>query len=316
MTTMINPDQGLSVRQDTAERLFQQPVPPRLVRRTHQSDVFVTNLRVTGVDRFEVSARLPAAHSFYGPVRPGLHDPLLLLEAVRESILLVGHFAYEIPREFKWITHTKQFHFDPAGLLNDGDAPVEVTILLSHHDIKRRGRRPAAMRTEVECYRAGVRIGTAEYDWSVVSGPAYKKLRGRYVDAEPAMPQDAAAVAPGQVGRMDEIDVLLAEWPDGPGWQVRVDPAHPVIYDHTVDHVPGNAVAEIVRQAALLATGRPDALPAGGDFSFLHYLEFDSPCVVSAKPVGTDSEGRIGVRFLVEQNDRRSVEGVLQLQFC
>jgi hypothetical protein len=286
------------------------------VRRTHQSDVFVTNLRVTGVDTFEVSARLPATHSFYGPVRPGLHDPLLLLEAVRESILLVGHFAYEIPREYKWVTHTKRFHFDPAGLLNDGDAPVEVTILLSHHDIKRRGRRPAAMRTEVECFRAGVRIGTAEYDWSVVSGPAYKKLRGRYADAEPAMPQDVTVVAPERVGRVDEMDVLLAERPGGAGWQVRVDPAHPVIYDHSVDHVPGNAVAELVRQAALLVTGRPDALPVGGDFAFSHYLEFDTPCLVSAKVVGEDSEGRTGVRFLVEQNGGPSVEGVLELQFC
>ena len=92
MTTMINPERRLS-SQDTAERLFRQPVPPRLVRRTYQSDVFVTNLRVTGVDTFEVSAQLPVTHAFYGPVRPGLHDPLLLLEAIRESILLVGHLV-------------------------------------------------------------------------------------------------------------------------------------------------------------------------------------------------------------------------------
>lgn len=315
MTTMINPERRLS-SQDTAEQLFRQPVPPRLVRRTHQSDVFVTNLRVTGVDTFEVSAQLPVTHSFYGPVRPGLHDPLLLLEAIRESILLVGHFAYDIPREYKWITHTKRFDFDPAGLLTNGDYPADVTIKLSHHDIKRRGRRPAAMRTEVECYRAGIRIGTAMYDWSVVSGPAYKKLRGQYVDAQPSAPAGVTLVWPDRVGRENEIDVLLAEWPEGPGWQVRVDPDHPVIYDHSVDHVPGNAVAEIVRQAAQLATGRPDALPVGADFRFDHYLEFDTPCVVSTELVGETSGGRTGVRFVVEQNGHRSVEGVFEVQFC
>lgn len=313
MTTMINPKQALSTRAATAEQLFRQPVPSQLVRRTHESDVFVTNLRVTGADTFEVSARLPAAHAFYGPVRPGLHDPLLLLETVRESILLVGHFAYEIPREYKWITHDKRFHFDPRGLIFDGVEPVELVLVVSNHDIKRRGRRPAAMRTEVHCFRDGRPIGTATYEWSVVSGPAYKKLRGEHATAEPSAPEDVEVVSPSRVGRTDEIDVLLAEWPAGPGWQVRVDPAHPVIYDHSVDHVPGNAVAELARQAALLAAGRPDALPVGGDFSFALYLEFDSPCVVSAQAIGSTSTGRTGVRFVVEQNGNRSVEGVLEL---
>ncbi len=313
MTTMINRTQALPTTSPTSEFLFQLPVPPRLVRRTHQSDVFVTNLRVTGVDTFEVSARLPATHSFYGPVRPDLHDPLLLLETVRESILLVGHFAYEIPREFKWVTHDKRFHFDRAGLATAGDAPVELRLVLSNHDIKRRGRRPAAMRTEVECFRGGTRIGTATYNWSVVSGAAYKKLRGDYITAEPSAP-DVDVVCPGRVGRDDEIDVLLAERPDGPGWLVRVDPTHPVIYDHGGDHIPGNAVAEIARQATLLATGRPDAVPVGGDFAFAHYLEFDTPCLVGAEVTDERPDGTVVVRFLVEQNGRRSVEGVLDLR--
>lgn len=315
MTTTIRPDQGLAtVRQDNAEWLFAQPVPPRLVRRTHQADVFVTNLRVTGGDGFEVSVRMPAEHRFYGP-SGGWHDPMLLVECVREAGLLVAHFVYDIPRASKFVTHSLRFAVDPAGLVSNVDEPVDLTLRLTQHDIVRRGRRIAGMRTQAECLRDGKRFGTVTYNWSVVSAPAYKKLRGCYDGAEPAMPRDAIPVAPERVGRVDEIDVLLAERPDGPGWQVRVDPAHPVIYDHSIDHVPGNAVVEVVRQAALLVSGRPDALPVGGDFEFSHYLEFDSPCVVSAEPVG-GIEGRTGIRYLVEQDDRRSVEGVLELQSC
>ncbi|MGH3758273.1 ScbA/BarX family gamma-butyrolactone biosynthesis protein [Actinophytocola sp.] len=320
MATMIRHEQDHYPRLGTTERLFRQPVPPRLVRRTHQSDVFVTNLRVTGVDTFEVSARLPRAHSFYGPVRPGQHDPMLLLETVRESILLVGHFAYEIPREYKWITHDKQFAFDAAGLSTPvtagGTEPVELLLVISNHDIKRRGRRPAAMRTEIECFRDGMRIGTATYNWSVVSGAAYKKLRGEHATAGPSVPAGVDVVRPDRVGRSDRVDVLLAERfgdTDEPGWQIRVDPAHPVIYDHPVDHVPGNAIAEVARQAALLAVDRPDALPVGGDFAFAHYLEFDAPCLVSATVVGTAS-GRTGVRVAVDQDDHRSVDGVVELR--
>jgi hypothetical protein len=314
MTTMINPEQGLpAAKLGRAERLFQQPVPPSLVRRTYQRDVFVTNLRVTGLDTFEVSARLPVSHPFYGPVRPGLHDPMLLLEAVRESILLVGHYAYEIPREYKWITHDKQFHFDRAALLGNGAEPVELLLVLTNHDIRRRGRRPAAMRTEIECFRDGQRIGTATYNWSVVSGAAYKKLRGEYAGAVQSAPEDADVVCPLRVGRDEEIDVLLAARADGPGWEVCVDPAHPVIYDHDVDHVPGNAIAEIARQAALLAVGRPGSLPLGGDFAFAHYVEFDTPCVVTAEVVGQTANGTTGVRFVLAQNGRHAVDGVLEL---
>ncbi|MPZ82123.1 MAG: hypothetical protein GEV28_17695 [Actinophytocola sp.] len=311
MTTMINPQPELPTKSRRAERLFQQAVPPRLVRRTGDTDVFVTNLRVTGYDTFEVSARLPAAHSFYGPVGDH-HDSLLLLECVRQAGLLVGHVAYEIPRESKFVTHDKQFQVDPAGLRTAGDLPVDLVMLVTQHDVKRRGRRIASMRTEVEARRDGEKIGAATYRWSCVSGPAYAKLRGEYKDAEPP-PFDATPVAPERVGRTDEIDVLLAERPDGDGWELRVSPDHSVIYDHAIDHVPGNAVVEAARQAALLAVESPGALPVAGDLAFSHYLEFDSPCYVSAEVVGSTADGTTGVRVVIEQAGRDAANGVIEL---
>lgn len=311
MTTMINPQPELPTKSPGAERLFQQAVPPRLVRRTGDSDVFVTNLRVTGYDTFEVSVRLPAAHCFYGPVGDH-HDPLLLLECVRQAGLLVAHVAYEIPRESKFVTHDKQFQFDPAGLRTRGDLPVDLVMLVTQHEVKRRGRRIASMRTEVEVVRDGEKIGTATYRWSCVSAPAYAKLRGDYKDAEP-LPFDVAPVAPERVGRTDEVDVLLADRPDGDGWELRVSPDHSVIYDHGIDHVPGNAVVEAARQAALLAAGSPRALPVAGDLAFSHYLEFDSPCYVSAEVVGSTAGGTTGVRVVIEQAGRGAAAGVIEL---
>ncbi|HEY0449422.1 ScbA/BarX family gamma-butyrolactone biosynthesis protein [Actinophytocola sp.] len=311
MTTMINPQPELPMELRRAERLFQQVVPPRLVRRTGESDVFVTNLRVTGYDAFEVSVQLPAAHSFYGPTG-NRHDSLLLLECVRQAGLLVGHVAYEIPREFKFVTHDKQFQFDPAGLRTAGDQPVDLVMMVTQHDVKRRGRRIASMRTEVEVLRDGKRVGTATYRWSCVSGPAYAKLRSEYKDAAP-LPSDATPVAPERVGRVDEVDVLLAERSEGRGWALRVSPDHSVIYDHVIDHVPGNAVVEAARQAALLAAGSPGALPVAGDLRFSHYLEFDAPCHVWAEVVGSTAGGTTGVRFVIEQSGRDAVNGVIEL---
>src|SRR5882757_5331704 len=173
--------------------LFQQAIAPQLIRRIHASDVFVTNLRVLGEDTFEVSARWPAEHCFYGPVR-GHHDPLLMLETVRQAGILVAHFAYEIPREHKFITHDKQFDVVPAGFRTGGDETgdetggeaVDVVITLTMHDIKRRGKRLAGMRTEAVCTRDGVRIGGATYRWSCVTSAVYQRLRGEYLTIDPA----------------------------------------------------------------------------------------------------------------------------------
>jgi 2-oxo-3-(phosphooxy)propyl 3-oxoalkanoate synthase len=304
MTVMINTRHELPAAVPSGERLFKKPVSPRLVRRTNESDVFVTDLRVTGYDTFEVSARLPGSHQFYGP-SAGLHDPLLLLESVREAILLVGHVAYEIPREFKFITHDKQFSFLPDGLHTDGDNPVDLLITLTCLDIRRRGRRPAGMRTEVTVHRDGTQIGTATYRWSCVSAAVYAKLRGEYRSAVPAVREDAVPVRPELVGRTREVDVLLAEAAEGS--ELRVDPAHEVLYDHVIDHVPGNGVVEAIRQAALLTAEKPAALAIAGDISFAYYIEFDEPCLVTAEPAGA------GVRVVLDQHARTAATGVITL---
>jgi hypothetical protein len=292
--------------------LFQQAVPPQLVRRTYGRDVFVTNLRVLGDDTFEVSARWPGEHVFYGPVR-GRHDPLLFLESMREAILLVAHFAFQVPREYKFITHDKQFDIDPTGLRADCAEPVDVVFRLTAHDIKRRGHKLAGMRMEAECVRDGVRIGGGAYRWSCVTPAVYKRLRGDYVTAEPAEVTDRELIPPRLIGRTHDVDVMLAGSADESSWDLRQDPAHPVVYDHTVDHVPGNGCIEAARQAALLALGCSAAMVVRGDFTFFRYLEFDTPCVVSASRVGGTPDGPHTVQVVFEQNDGRSIEGTFDL---
>lgn len=313
MTAMIeNTMTGTTVELSNDQpHLFQQAIPPSLIRRIHVSDVFVTNLRVLGENTFEVSARWPAEHCFYGPVR-GEHDPLLMLETVRQAGILVAHFAYEIPREHKFITHDKQFDVVPAGFRTGGDEAVDVVITLTMHDIKRRGKRLAGMRTEAVCTRGGVRIGGASYRWSCVTSAVYQRLRGEYLTIDPAVMTDREPLSPCLVNRTDDIDVMLAGEPEGGTWDLRVDTAHPVIYDHWVDHIPGYGCIEAARQAALLAIGRPDATVVAGDLNFHHFLEFDAPCTVSAQQVG-EAGGVSTVKVTFTQNDELAVECMFAL---
>jgi 2-oxo-3-(phosphooxy)propyl 3-oxoalkanoate synthase len=312
MTTMID-RQGESSNADlwsAGPLLITQSVPPGLIHRTNSTDVFVTYLGVLAENKFEVGVRWPGSHSFYRPAAPDLHDPLLFLESVREAGMLIVHAGYEIPRSSRLLTRDKQFHVvDAEGLCTNGTDPVDVTLVVTARDIQRRARSFAGMLFDADCYRDGVLIGSAAYRWSCVSAAGYARLRGQYRDAVPEAPADTSPVPCDLVGRCAPIDVLLAETPGRNTWLLRVDPEHRVIYDHPMDHVPGNAIVEAGRQAALLVTNRPDAIPVSGELEFHRYIEFDQPCTVTAVPLS----GTSAVRLAFDQGGVRMADGMLNL---
>lgn len=315
MTALIHDSYIESIGELTgpSSQLARNWVPAHLVHRTHDRDVFVTSVRVVGPSRFEVRAALPADHRFYGPTGDW-HDPLLLLETVREAIFLVGHGRYEIPRHTSFIARDKEFDFDPAGLRTAGDVPVELLIDVTTRDIKRRGNDVSSMRFDFRCLRDDVCIGTASYRIGFASALVYNRLRGEHREAKPALAVEAPPVRPASVGRTDDLDVLLADAPGTPGWHLRVEPTHPEIFDHVIDHVPGNAVVEAARQAAYLVTGRPDATLVSGAMSFKLYVEFDTPCLVVAEQTGETADGRRSVTVTFTQNGNISAEGTFELR--
>jgi hypothetical protein len=311
MTALIHDSYIESIGELTGptSQLARHWVPAHLVHRTHDRDVFVTSVRTVGPSRFEVRATLPAGHRFYGPTGDW-HDPLLLLETVREAIFLVGHGRYEIPRHTSFIARDKEFDFDPAGLRTAGDHPVRLVIDVTTRDIKRRGNDVSGMRFDFNCFRDGVSLGTASYRIGFASAMVYNRLRGEHREAKPALAVDTPPVRPESVGRTDELDVLLTDAPGTPGWHLRIDPTHPVIFDHIIDHVPGNAVIEAARQAAYLVTAHPDAMLVRGAMSFGRYIEFDAPCLVTAET--TDGGHTVTVTFT--QNGKVSAEGTFELR--
>lgn len=315
MTTMMNPQMGpIPDRLPSAEpALFERTVPPRLVHRVYDQDVFVTNVRVRSYNTFEVGVRWPATHSFHGPVTPDTHDPLMFLETVRQAGLLVAHVAFDIPRDYKFVIHENEFSVSPAGLRTNGGEPVDVRIIVTAHDIRRRGRGFAGMRYEFTCLRDGVEVGSARYLWSCVSPAGYDKLRGAYRTAMPPSRAGYVLVEPSRVGRLDEIDVMLAETGDEGVWVAAIAPDHPSVYDHHFDHIPGIGAFELARQAAQLVLGRPAALPIRGEFSFQHYIEFDKPCLVLAEGDGVRADGATAVRIRFEQDGHTSGQGVFEL---
>ena len=315
MTTMINPQMGPASEDlpGAEPALFERTVPPRLVHRVRDDDVFVTNVRVLSYNTFEVGVRWPGSHGFYGPTTSDTHDPLLFLESVRQAGLLLAHVAFDIPNEYKFIIHEKRFNIARAGLRTDRDRSVDVQLIVTAHDIRRRGRKFAGMRFDFVCMRDGEQVAFAQYVWSCVSAAGYDKLRGDRRQALPPGRAGLVLVAPERVGREDPRDVMLAETPTAGGWVLAIAPDHPSVYDHHFDHVPGTGAIEAARQAALLALGCPGAQVVGSEFTFEHYLEFDQPCLVLAHAEPGPHAGPTPVRVTFQQDSRVAACGTVKL---
>jgi len=311
MTTMINPPaMSITGVLPSAELvLFQQTVPRHLVHRAAVSEVFVTDLCITGETTFQVGAQWPRAHSFFGP-KARLHDPMLLAETIRQATLAIAHQVFDVPRNANFVLQEMSFTIEESGLLLEG-RPADVVLIGAAHDIRRRGDVLAGMRLEYGVYRDMQRVGCGEIGFRVISAASYERLRGERfgrTDVPVTMPDP---VPPGPVGRTLDTDVVLAATAADNVWLLRVDQHHPVMFDHPNDHVPGMVAMEAARQAALSMTGCADAVPVSGTFEFARYIELDEPCTVRAKP--REGADRPAVEVVLEQSGRTVATAVLEL---
>jgi hypothetical protein len=291
---------------------FEQTIPRRLVHRAAVSEVFITDVRVIGEGTIAVGAQWPRAHSFFGPIAGTWHDPMLLLESIRQAGLAIAHEVYGITQGDHFLWQGISFEIDRDELLL-GERPADIVLTVDAHDVRHRGNTVAGMRMSFGCYRGDHRLGISGISWSILSPRAYARLRGQRYGRRPHQRELAPPVTPRLVGRESESDVVLGKRAGYDDWLLRVDTTHPVMFDHPVDHVPGMVAIEAARQAALLAIGRFDALPIRGTFSFSRYIEIDETCAVRAKSRPNDKDGTLNADVVLDQNDVTVVSATLGL---
>lgn len=75
---------------EDAELTYTRTVDRALVHRDSLGEVFLTDLRPLGDTCYAAAAQLPRSHAYYGDhlLRPSAYDPVLLLEACRQSCLV------------------------------------------------------------------------------------------------------------------------------------------------------------------------------------------------------------------------------------
>ncbi|MFJ8882595.1 ScbA/BarX family gamma-butyrolactone biosynthesis protein [Streptomyces sp. NPDC102402] len=284
-----------------------RPVTPAEVHKADASEQLLTGWRPTDADRFTVSARWGTGHRFYGGTH-GHRDPLLLIEGVRQAIPLLCHSAYGVPFGFRQAWEDLRFSFEPSALAMAGaSGEAEFDVVCS--DVVRRGPRVAGMTMTVRASLDGVPAALVRTRFSIQPPAVYRRLRGPYADLAYA---HARALPPGPpvpaslVGREEPADVVLSATSGSGGWYLRPDLAHPVLFDHPVDHAPGMLLLEAARQAALAGSSQP-ATVLGMKTVFTRYAEFDTPCLVSATAATPDRGSPTGTRVsmvTVEQNGR------------
>ncbi|MFJ8650336.1 ScbA/BarX family gamma-butyrolactone biosynthesis protein [Streptomyces sp. NPDC093546] len=260
-------------------------VPREYVHRAAIAEVFLTGWRPMGADSFTVTAQWPRQHSFY-LTQEGLHDPLLLSETIRQTLPLLSHAAYDVPFGTRLSWDFFRYTLNPSALAAQF-VPAELELTVTASDIRRRSGQLAAVTMNFDVSRDGVPLATAETRFGCYSPAVYQRLRAGRADLDKVLAGVLAPpppVSPALVGRDRPQDVVLAPADGDRRWRLRTDTAHPVLFDHPVDHAPGMLLLEAARQATQALDPHRRVLPVGMDIAFFRYVEFDSPCWITAEP--------------------------------
>ena len=282
-------------------------VPRQYVHRAAVAEVLLTGWRPTR-DGFALTAQWPRGHSFF-LVQPGRrYDPLIVAETVRQVGLLLAHAEFGVPLDHRFLMRELAFTADPEAL-RLGSAPAELDLEVTCSDIGRRGRHLSGMRYRVEIRQDGRWTAGGSAWFACSSAAVYRRLRG---ESRPPAAGRALTepVCPALVGRVDAGDVVLspADDEDRPAhgrasrWRLRVDQAHPVLFDHPVDHVPGMLLLEAARQAGQAVCSPTRVIPASLHSSFRKYVEPDQPCWIETGPTTTGPEGELRMTIIGRQH--------------
>ncbi|MFJ6216799.1 ScbA/BarX family gamma-butyrolactone biosynthesis protein [Streptomyces sp. NPDC092296] len=269
-------------------------ITPADVHKTTDTEVLLTGSRRLGEDRFEVAAHWPRNHFLHqSAVDPGI-DPLLMMETVRQSAIHLSHEFYHVPDTFPFVMLSLEVDLDPATAIGGGSPlppPILLTVTLTRTTAHAH-RHQLALDADIRI--AGRPCGRASTRWEAMDPRCYHALRRRGraqapTDRDAAERPPVLPLPPAVLGYEHQRDVLLAaSTADTAGtWLLDLDRSHPVLFEHSSDHIPGMVLAEAFRQACLLTGG---ANPAAhhrfttGRITFETFGELDPPVAITVRP--------------------------------
>ncbi|MFK4227984.1 ScbA/BarX family gamma-butyrolactone biosynthesis protein [Streptomyces sp. NPDC019890] len=277
---MITTPQPARIRTAGAHCDGYTPAPPTLTHRTREQDTFATAWTAIGERHFRVKVRLPHDHPFFAPVPGGIYDPLLIVETMRQSSIMVSHAALRVPLEHHFMLLELEFACRPEYLrVGPGPAEMELDVLIPK--IQYSAGLPSQFQCDWILRRDAAVAATGTGRTRLATPHMYRRLReGRTLPPTRILP--GPVLAPRTVGRQRAQDVLLAPGDQPQQWPLALDTCHPTLFQRPNDHIPGMLLLEAARQAAgALHSPRP-FVPSAGRITFRQYAEFGSPCLIKA----------------------------------
>lgn len=293
---------------------YESTVPRTLVHRASVAEVFLTDSRRVSEHEFRVAAQLPRDHAFFGDrafgsasgsrgdAFPHAHDPLLLLEVVRQTGILVAHRFFGVPLGHRFVFRGIGISLAAARALRIGGAPLEVCVATTARPQERHGSLNG-LAFDFRLTASDGQLADSAGSALLFAPSAYARLRRHAAPITPnCEPAHAASplrrASPMRVGRRSRHNVVIGpprRRRTGPvRSRIVVDEGHPYLFDHPQDHIPGMLLLEAYRQlgtiVAVAATGRPQRLRRLSA-TFERFLELGRPASCEATVVRADDSG-------------------------
>ncbi|MDT0302379.1 ScbA/BarX family gamma-butyrolactone biosynthesis protein [Streptomonospora wellingtoniae] len=291
---------------DLPELAFDSTLPRALVHRKSVAEVFVTDSREVSPGVFDVAGQLPRGHVM--GERRELYDFPLVVEAFRQTGVVVAHRHYDVPFDQAFIMGRMSVGITDLDACRIGDLPARIVMRAQTEANTNRRGRLLGYDFASEATLDGVDALRATGALTFLSQRSYEVLRKRAraeLDVEGAVVPDLTAAAPGAVGRLDPRNVVVTDpvitSERTSRSAVKADFSHPHLFDHPLDHIPGNLLIEAARQAAVATVSRlhgvtPASLvPVGVSAEFTGFVETDLVCGLEADAGELKRDARLGV---------------------
>jgi hypothetical protein len=278
---------------------YSQTIARELVHKRAIGEVLVT--AVTGQQRsWTCHVQLPRRHHFHTDMAGGqqaYHDPLLVLEAFRQSCIAASHLFYDVPMDARHTVRYYELSVVDLTALQRGRTALDLELNISVRKEFRQGLDVCAVVTH-----EGTKVMEFSTAFGWMSATQWETFR---VGAawEPA--SLAAPAAPARVGRTNRENVVIGEpviSSDTASAPILVDIAHPTIFDHPLDHLPGGLIIEACRQLALAVMGQRAAQVTGLASLRCDYQSFTELDAISTATVAQATDDELTFRGTVTQS--------------
>ncbi|GAF42130.1 A-factor biosynthesis hotdog protein [Rhodococcus wratislaviensis] len=308
---------------------YSSAIPRAHVHRAAICEVFLTDIICESYPQFRLGVQLPRVHSYYSDhnVVVRQYDPLLLLETFRQASILISHRHVDAPLDAKFVFNAGALEVVDLDAVKVGPAPAAGVLDATITAEKRRGADIVGITLAMTLALDGSAAATMSMTIQWMPGDAWDRLRQRGrapLQLDPARPHPLhERVEPREVARHSFDNVVLSRIGvdgDTVRSQVLVDQAHPGLFDHPLDHVPGALIFEAMRQTALVAAHELFGLSprmlvlVGCDAVFESFGELELPTDCAAVAEAEICSRQVVLSVTLAQEGRQIAHGRVTLQ--